>query len=120
MKICGPQREVLSLLKSKSGIVYAECLGERDGEAYTYAVESAPGVDVRKSLFFSLAEKGYAMIGLEAVGMSIEDIFLTIVEKSSETRTKYDTRKRRSKATTRTSLETSVAESILEKNSSEE
>ena len=72
------------------------------------------------SLFFSLAEKGYAMIGLEAVGMSIEDIFLTIVEKSSETRTKYDTRKRRSKATTRTSLETSVAESILEKNSSEE
>ena len=120
VKICGPQREVLSLLKSKSGIVYAECLGERDGEAYTYAVESAPGVDVRKSLFFSLAEKGYAMIGLEAVGMSIEDIFLTIVEKSSETRTKYDTRKRRSKATTRTSLETSVAESILEKNSSEE
>ena len=120
IKICGPQREVLSLLKSKSGIVYAECLGERDGEAYVYAVESAPGVDVRKSLFFALAEKGYAMIGLEAVGMSIEDIFLTIVEKSSEAKTKYDTRKRRSKTVTRTSLEASIADSILEKNSSEE
>ena len=120
IKICGPQREVLSLLKAKSGIVYAECLGERDGEAYTYAIESAPGVDVRKSLFFALAEKGYAMIGLEAVGMSIEDIFLTIVEKSSETKTKYDTRKRRSKTVSRTSLEQSVADSILEKNSSEE
>ena len=120
VKICGPQREVLSLLKAKSGIVYAECLGERDGEAYTYAVESAPGVDVRKSLFFALAEKGYAMIGLESVGMSIEDIFLTIVEKSSETKTKYDTRKRRSKTVTRTSLEESVADAILEKNSSEE
>ena len=120
IKICGPQREVLALLKAKSGIVYAECLGERDGEAYTYAIESAPGVDVRKSLFFALAEKGYAMIGLEAVGMSIEDIFLTIVEKSSETKTKYDTRKRRSKTVSRTSLETSIADSILEKNSSEE
>ena len=74
VKICGPQREVLSMLKAKSGIVYAEALSERDGEAYTYAIESSPGVDIRKSLFFSLAENGWAMIGLEAVGMSEEQI----------------------------------------------
>ena len=116
VKICGPQREVLAALKAKSGIVYAEALGERDGDAYTYAIESAPGVDVRKSLFFLLAEKGWPMIGLEAVGMSIEDIFISIVDQSSETKNKYDTRKKRSKAVTRNSLEQSVAANILAKN----
>ena len=116
VKICGPQREVLAALKAKSGIVYAEALGERDGDAYTYAIESAPGVDVRKSLFFLLAERGWPMIGLEAVGMSIEDIFISIVDQSSETKNKYDTRKKRSKAVTRNSLEQSVASEILAKN----
>ena len=116
VKICGPQREVLSALKAKSGIVYAESLGERDGEAYTYAIESAPGVDVRKSLFFMLAEKGWPMVGLEAVGMSIEDIFISIVDQSSEIKSRYDTRKKRSKAVTRNSLEQSVAANILAKN----
>lgn len=115
VKICGPQREVLALLKSKSGIVYAECLPERDGEAYTYAIESSPGIDIRKSLFFSLAEKGWAMIGLEAVGMSIEDIFISIVDSASEVKTKYDTKKRRSRTVTRTSLEQDVAREMIEK-----
>ena len=40
VKICGPSREVLSTLKSMSGIVYAEALAERDGDAYTYMIES--------------------------------------------------------------------------------
>ncbi len=116
VKICGPQREVLSMLRAKQGIVYAEALSERDGDAYTYAIESAAGIDIRKGLFFSLAEKGWAMIGLEAVGMSIEDIFITIVDQSSETKTKYDARRKRSKAVTRNSLEKSIAADILAKN----
>jgi len=115
IKICGPQREVLAMLKSRPGVVYAETLAERDGDAYTYAVESAPGIDIRKSLFFSLAEKGWAMIGLEAVGMSIEDIFISIVDQSSETKTKYDAKKKK-KQYSRTALEESLAESMIAKN----
>ena len=116
LKICGPQREVLAALKAKSGVVYAEALNERDGEAYTYAVESAPGIDIRKSLFFLLAEKGWALIGLEAVGMNIEDIFISIVDQSSEVKTKYDTRKKRSRGVTRSSAEQNVVADILAKN----
>ena len=107
------------MLRSKSGIVYAETLAERDGEAYTYAIESTAGVDIRKSLFFALAEKGWAMIGLEPVGMSIEDIFISIVDQSSERKNKYEKRKTRSKAVTRNSREISVADEIVKKNSEE-
>ncbi|MBE6662086.1 MAG: ATP-binding cassette domain-containing protein [Ruminococcaceae bacterium] len=80
VKICGPKSEVLSALRELSGVVYAEQLAERDGEAYTYTVESASGTDVRKNLFFTMAQKGFAIVGLETLGMSLEDIFITIVD----------------------------------------
>ncbi len=120
LKVCGPQREVLAMLKAKSGIVYAEALSERDGEAYTYAIECAPGVDIRKSLFFALAERGWAMIGLEAIGMSIEDIFISIVEQSSEKKNKYEKKRSRSKAVTKNSRELEIADAIVKKNEQSE
>ncbi len=80
-KICGPQREVLALLRSKAGILYAEVTTERDGDAYSYNIECAAGVDMRKSLFFSLAEKGWPLIGLEGVGSNLEDIFINLIDK---------------------------------------
>ncbi len=83
-KIIGPAREVLGMLKELPGVVYAEQLAERDGEAYTYTIESAVGTDIRKNLFFSLAAKNWPLVGLEALGMSLEDIFITIVDTSAK------------------------------------
>ena len=80
LKICGPQREVLAFLRSRKGIVYAEVQTGRDGDAYCYMIETELGTDVRKSLFFALAEKSWPLVGLEALGMSLEDIFLSIVD----------------------------------------
>ena len=111
-KICGPQNQVLSTLKDMQGIVYAEALAEKDGDATTYMIESAPGVDIRKKLFFTLADRGWALIGLEALGLSLEDIFITVVNKSEEddTPTRYT---RRAKAKPRTALEAQVAAGLV-------
>ena len=57
-KICGPQKEILAMLKAMPGIVYAEALAEKDGDAYTYMLESEFGVDIRKKLFYTLSERG--------------------------------------------------------------
>ncbi len=83
-KICGPQKEVLTMLKSTPGILMADCASERDGDAYSYTIECESGIDVRKKLFFSLAERGWALVGLEALGISLEDIFISVVEKSND------------------------------------
>lgn len=83
VKICGPQKEVLSLLRSKPGITSAEVLPNRDGDAYSYVIESEVGVDIRKNLFYTLAEKNWPLIGMEAMGMSLEDIFIAIVDQSA-------------------------------------
>lgn len=87
VKICGPQREVLQTLRNMSGICYAEVLAARDGDAYTYMIESDVGVDIRKKLFWTMAEKKWPVIGLEALGMSIEDIFIAVVDKTDGSQT---------------------------------
>jgi ABC-2 type transport system ATP-binding protein len=114
VKICGPSREVLAAIKSMSGIAYAEVLAERDGEAYTYMIESEYGVDVRKKLFYTMAEHGWAIIGLEALGMSLEDIFITVVDKSADDRLNRPNRTVRRRAGSKDALEKQVAETMLQ------
>lgn len=112
-KICGPSREVLAMLKEKSGIVYAELLAERDGDACTYMIESAVGVDIRKSLFYTLAERGWPLIGLEALGMNLEDIFITIVDSTDKPQRRDNRRK--VVRSTKDALEREYARDILDK-----
>ena len=81
-KICGPSREVLAALKAMPGVVYAELTPERDGDASAYVIESEVGADIRKRLFATLSEKNWPLIGLEALGMSLEDVFINIVDDS--------------------------------------
>ena len=114
VKICGPSREVLSALKSMHGIAYAEVLAERDGEAYTYMIESDYGVDVRKKLFYTMAERGWAIIGLEALGMSLEDIFITVVDKSADERAIRTAKPARRRAGSKDALEKQVAETMVQ------
>ena len=116
-RISGPSREVLEMLRERPGVVYAEQLAERDGDAYTYAIECAPGVDIRKPLFYALAERGWPLIGLEGVGMNIEDIFISIVDGPKKEKSKKRTRK---KSAQKASAEQGIAESIIQKNSEKE
>ena len=82
VKICGPQKDVLSMLRALNGVTYAESLAERDGDAYTYLIETDFGADIRKRLFYQLAERNWPLVGMEALGMSLEDIFISVVESS--------------------------------------
>ncbi len=111
-KICGPQNQVLSTLRDIPGIAYCEALAERDGDALTYMIESAPGMDIRKKLFFTLADRGWALVGLEALGLSLEDIFITVVNKSEESDTpaRYT---RRTGRKPRSAIESQVAAGLV-------
>ena len=118
VKISGPQKEILSLLKSMQGIAYAEALAERDGDAYTYMIESEMGVDIRKKLFFSLAERGWAIIGMEALGMNLEDIFISVVDRSEEIKLSRSNVKnritRRQRGKEKSALEQELGASLFE------
>ena len=84
VKVSGPQREVTQALRTVPGIVNVEALNERDADAFVYIVEGAPNVDIRKKLFRTLAAKDWPMLGLEAVGTDLEDIFIRLTDKTGK------------------------------------
>ncbi|MBQ2277105.1 MAG: ATP-binding cassette domain-containing protein [Clostridia bacterium] len=80
LKICGPQREIQALLQEIPGVISVELTGERELDSYTYIVEAEKGVDVRKPVFYALSEKNYPMIGMEPLGMNLEEVFIKIMD----------------------------------------
>ena len=109
-KICGPQREVLAMLRDRADVAYAEALGARDGDAYVYHIESTKGIDIRKSLFYALSAKGWPLIGLETLGMNLEDIFISVVDKTDESAAP----KAKGKKGRQRTFEKDLAQSILD------
>jgi len=113
VKIVGPQKDVLAMLRSMSGVTYAEALAERDGDSYTYMIETDAGVDIRKKLFYQLAERSWPMIGMEALGMSLEDIFISVVDTSEEDKLRAPQRESRARrARTASSAEREVGAAL--------
>ncbi len=88
IKVCGPQKEVLSTIRGIFGVSYAEVLGSHELDSTSYLVESEPGVDVRKSIFNALSAKNWPIIGIEAMGVNLEDIFIAVVDAPEPTRKK--------------------------------
>ncbi len=86
VKIVGPQEDVLKELRSMTGVRSAQVVGHNDTDSITYSVESEPNVDIRKPMFFRLASKGWAIIGLEGAEMNLEDIFIRLVDTQTETK----------------------------------
>ncbi len=80
-RICGVQRDVLRVLRAIPDITHADLIGEREGDSYLYSLESSRGVDIRKSLFNALAENNMPLIGLAEQNTSLEDIFISLVDK---------------------------------------
>ena len=119
IKVCGPQREVYAALKSKSGIIYVEQLPSRDGDAYIFNIESEAEVDIRKSLFYMFAEKNWPLVGLEPLGMSLEDVFVAIVDQSApENQRNYKREKQeraRGKSPRQARAEQEMAKAITQK-----
>jgi len=83
-KIVGPEEEVLKTLRGLGGMKSADVIGRRDTDSTSYLLESQERVDIRKPLFYALASKGWPLIGLEGVELSLEDIFIRLVGKGSD------------------------------------
>ena len=119
IKVCGPQREIFTALKSKPGIVFVEQLPNRDGDAYIFNVESEAEIDIRKSLFYMFSEKNWPIIGLEPLGMSLEDVFVAIVDQSApENQRNYKREKQervRGKSARQARAEQEIAKNITQK-----
>ena len=81
-KIIGPQKDVIAAIKKLNGVKDAEPTGQRDGEAFVLNIDTVSGVDIRRSLFMLLAERGWPLIGLSPIGTDLETVFIKLVDRS--------------------------------------
>ena len=85
VKICGPSEQVNSAIRNLHGVQRVEILSEHELDSSSYIIESAPGIDIRKPLFKLLAQNDWPLIESKAIGISLEDIFISMTDRSSQT-----------------------------------
>ncbi|MBQ8545683.1 MAG: ATP-binding cassette domain-containing protein [Clostridia bacterium] len=80
VKISGPNKEVINLLKSIHSVTRVTQDGTREGDAFNYIIEYSGSVDIRKMLFRALAEKGWPIMAMEGVEITLEDLFIKLID----------------------------------------
>jgi ABC-2 type transport system ATP-binding protein len=76
----------MNLLKGIHGITRVTQDGARDGDTFGYIVEYSGAVDIRKMMFRALAEKGWPIMAMEGVEITLEDLFIKLTSKEGETK----------------------------------
>lgn len=78
-RISGPKNDIIKTLRSLDSVIYVEPLSSKEAGSFDYLVESQPNVDIRKMMFSTLAQKGWPLIGLRSMDMSLEDVFVQLI-----------------------------------------
>lgn len=84
VKVAGPIKEVTKLLKELHGVTKVTQDGARDGDAFSYIIEYSGAIDIRKMMFRALAEKGWPIMAMEGVEITLEDLFIKLTSKEGE------------------------------------
>ena len=79
VRISGPKVDIIKSLRALDSVTYVDAIAMKEEGAYDYLVESLPNVDIRKMMFATLAKKGWAILGLRSMDMSLEDMFVQLI-----------------------------------------
>ena len=82
IRVDGPSASVLSCFKKIPGVVYAEITQKAEDGSATYLVESGNGIDIRKPIFYALAQNSWPILSEEYAGTNLEDVFLSVVDEA--------------------------------------
>ena len=86
VRVAGPRDSVRKILRSIDGVQFADVTVQAEKGSYDFLVEAKPNVDIRKPMFAALARAGYPILQLTSMDLSLEDIFLKLVEEKKKSR----------------------------------
>ena len=75
-EIRGPEEQVTKALNDIRGVVSVSVLA--DGDRTVYTVEAKRGLDLRSTISRMVVSNGWALLTIQLVGMSLEEIFLQL------------------------------------------
>ena len=83
IEVRGAEASVLEAIRAVPGVIAAEARGSHDGIVVA-DVEAEAGKDVRAELASAVVTKGHGLVGLQQLGMSLEEIFLHLTTADAE------------------------------------
>lgn len=83
LSAAGPKPEVLKIISSANGITNIEFIGEKEGLA-SYSVETNGSLAARGDISLALAKSGYPIIELRSFDITLEDIFIQLINGGKE------------------------------------
>lgn len=86
LTIAGPKDKVMNVVKKIDGVSYIESTGQTGDNAYKYILEGQSEDDIRRKLFYAMAENDWPLIEIKPSVMTLEDIFISVVTKGQEVR----------------------------------
>lgn len=84
LKVIGPPKEVKAVLTQVPGVKSVRGQGLREIGSTEFFIEPQPGAEVRTAIFDAMVQKGWKIIQFNSTAMSLEEIFLQIVEEEPE------------------------------------
>lgn len=80
----GPPDEVKRIINRIEGITRVEARNTGDSAVSNYIIEAGKGIDIRKPLFFAMAEAGHPILEMKPIGVSLEEVFLQLTTEEKE------------------------------------
>lgn len=78
-RIAGNKAEVKKAIRAMNSVLSCEELGIKEQGTTDFLIESEPNVDIRKMLFRLLSDRGWTLMGLKSMDMSLEDVFVSLI-----------------------------------------
>lgn len=80
----GQEDIILDIMENLSDIRNIAKHKVGDDSIYSFTIEYSKGIDIRRPLFFALAEKGCPILEMKSANASLEDIFLQLTTQEKE------------------------------------
>ena len=80
IRMLGPKGEVTQFLRKTEGAAKVDYMSSGKDGSSLFMVQCKKGADLRRALFYALAEKRWPILELSPVGASLEDIFIALTK----------------------------------------
>ncbi len=90
LRVAGDERTILDALENIAGIKYIKSLGRKETGSIDFIIEAEPNMDVRTPIFNALAQNSLPILAMQAMDLSLEDIFLEVTQNPAEIDAVYE------------------------------
>lgn len=85
-RIAGGEKAVITAVSAIKGVDKIMAIGKKEEDSLDFEIYHDKNTDIRRELFYMLAEKKWPILSLEVREENLEDVFISLIGKNGEAR----------------------------------